>query len=161
MDSSHWTNGRRKEILLVDDDDECRLSPMSSLLAQKYPMLEVVSARTVTEALRLIQKRGHLLRAASLDHDLSDHPFDRSGHRLRPTLTGHDITAFLATLTPAFPVLVHTSSSVDGRLMAERLKASGWTAKYVSREGETPQEWLEKWGAIMSQHLVDAIPTEQ
>lgn len=117
-------------IVIADDDYEERFSKMAQVL-QGLVDAEVVWTKSVSATVDKLTTGKNII-MASLDHDFGE------GRRS----TGLDVVEALAKIEPYFPILVHTSSESPGKFMVDQLRLKGWTAQYVGRNGETPEEWL-------------------
>lgn len=141
------------KIIIADDNEECRLQPMSQALVAIVPHAEIIWAKTVDEAIEtLTTQTGVVL--ASLDHDYSDDPFIE-GRRVRPTKTGLDVAEALSKLHPQFPVLIHTSNTSAGGTMKEILTSAGWQTTHILHSTGTSEDWLrDVWVTAARDYLI-------
>ncbi len=119
-------------IILADDDEECRLRPMTEAVRETFTGVEVIWARTVEETIDTVMNTPGLS-LASIDHDFGQ------GRRT----TGVDVAFTLSQWKPRCPLLIQTASPSPGNLMEQVLVGAGWNAKFVARDGVPHDRWLQ------------------
>jgi hypothetical protein len=126
---------------MLEDDVE-RLDRFEAVAAKLG--VELVSW---ADARAMIAEMGPVLHTAaliSLDHDLM--PI----HDIEPG-DGLDVAKHLAALTPACPIIIHTSNRVRGDAMEGELELAGWTYHRVSPLGD---DWIEiDWRRVVRRVL--------
>ena len=139
-----------KNVILIMDDDEARLSAMNNMIAGSYPDYETVLIDNAPDTIAWL--KDHLLSAAlmSLDHDLGPNS-KRDGETFDPG-TGRDVVDYLVTQKPACPVIVHTTNHIarDGMLFA--LEGAGCKTSFVVPHDDL--EWIHgTWKAEIEKYL--------
>lgn len=138
------TRGRivSAHVILMLEDDEERLFRFEAVAAKLG--VELISW---ADARAMIAEMGQFLHAAaliSLDHDLM--PI----HDIEPG-DGLDVAKHLATLTPACPVIIHTSNRIRGDSMEGEFELAGWAYHRVAPIGD---DWIEvDWRRLVKRML--------
>ena len=113
-----------KRILILEDNAD-RRDAMQQWLTDQMPMYPLLVTDDPKAFIGYVREYAGNILAISLDHDLHERP-DQS-----TTLTGMQVVDYLVTISPSFPVLMHTSNRHDGETMRSRLTEAGWGVQWV------------------------------
>ncbi len=142
-----------KRTIAILEDDARRIAAMREVLAAgfaDFPLLLLWDAPKLIAWLRL-----HLAEVAllSLDNDLID-PNEVSVDLGE----GRDVADYLAGVTPAFPVILHTSNTGAAFTMSETLRERGWHVSRVAPTGDV--EWIHgPWARRLGQLIAPDTPS--
>lgn len=139
-----------KRILILEDNAD-RREAMTQWLGDRMPMYPLHITDDPETFVGYVREFAGNILAVSLDHDLHERP-DRS-----TTLTGMQVVDHLVTISPSFPVLMHTSNRHDGETMRSRLTKSGWGVQWVIPfDGTT---WVAtEWYRVLKRAIRSAAP---
>ena len=124
------------------DDDSRRLGSMQVVLDRDFGDYLVVLHDSAPDMLAWLKKSWDEVCLLSLDHDLGP---SRNDGTFEPG-TGADVSRFLLTRTPAFPVILHSSNPMAVQGMESDLLGAGWVVTRVTPYFDL--EWIERdWRA--------------
>jgi CheY-like chemotaxis protein len=122
------------KLIAVLEDNAERTRVMSQWLCDRLYMYDHLVTDDPHEFIDRVRLRYDDVLVVSLDHDL----YDRPDHTL--DLTGMIAADFLTTLTPRFPVLIHSSNQRDAAVMRDKLEGGGWFVAQVTPFDDT--NWI-------------------
>lgn len=119
----------RARIVAILDDDADRTAAMKDAMQRNLPDVEPVFFDNAPEMIAWLATNLTTISALSLDHDLGPSR-DHAGTRFDPGI-GRDVVAVLEKLTPACPIIVHSSNGPAAEGMLYALQFAGWAAERV------------------------------
>ena len=123
-----------KRLLILEDSPE-RVRRFRSAMAEAGNT-EVLIWDSAPEMIKNLPKHLHHTSLISLDHDL----IPESSSAVDPGC-GIDVCAYLATLPPVCPVILHTANEEAAWAMLFKLSAAGWEADWVRHE-QVGELWI-------------------
>ncbi|MEZ6069320.1 MAG: cyclic-phosphate processing receiver domain-containing protein [Pirellulales bacterium] len=144
------------KVLILEDNAE-RRSAMEDRLKDRFPFCEI---EFFTDAPTMIQRVESAplddVALISLDHDLEMLPGADVGALVDPG-TGVDVAEGLSRRKPVCLVIVHTTNTIGGDSMQEKLDATGWTTLRVTPYGDL--DWIdEMWFPAVRNSIVRDLP---
>jgi CheY-like chemotaxis protein len=140
-----------KKLIVILEDNSDRAQAMKDWLEERFYMYEQFISDDPDTVIQQIRSRINDVVAVSLDHDLHERP------DFSTELTGMMVAEFLATQTPQFPVLLHTTNTRDGDRMQQLLTESKWTVeRVIPFDGVT---WISRdWHQSLKKTLQTRMP---
>lgn len=132
-------------LLMLEDDSE-RIERFTVAVRAIDPSLPLVIWRSAKVMVREVGPLLHSARLISLDHDLEPQP----GETEDPG-DGIDVARFLGGLSPACPVVIHSSNATRGDWMMGEFELGGWQARRVAPIGE---DWIEAYWQVVVGRLL-------
>lgn len=140
--------------IVILEDNADRRDAMMQWLEERLPMYGLIFTDDPDTFIGHVRELGSSVLAASLDHELYDRE-DAS-----TTLTGMHVVDHLVTMTPTFPVLLHTTNRPDGERMQARLKSGGWSVEWVVPFDGT--NWIATdWYRALKRAIRSTAPREK
>ena len=133
-------------MLLMLEDNAERLQRFTTVLRRIDPALKLRVWRSAWLMISEVEPLLPSARLISLDHDLDP----EEGASADPG-TGWDIAKFLAALTPACPVIIHTSNGERATWMIGEFELGGWDFHRIPPLGD---DWIERdWRRVVRRLL--------
>jgi hypothetical protein len=143
-----------KDVILIMDDNEERLTIMRSSLTNSYPDYQIKTFDNAPDTIEWLRSNIDSLILMSLDHDLGPNR-ERKGQVFDPGI-GKDVVDFLVSQTPVCPVVIHSSNYIGRDSMIFDLEGANWKVSFVSPYGDL--EWIhELWKPEMDKYFQKAI----
>lgn len=131
------------KYVFVLENDPARISAMQEVLTNFLPRVSATYINNAPEAIEYLRQHLAQVAAISLDHDLGPEE-DRGGVQFDPG-SGRDVAAYLGSLAPSCPVIIHTDNFFVRPTMQKMLDRGGWHHSFVAPgngTGWVAQSWL-------------------
>lgn len=141
-------------FLAILEDDADRQAAMADCLEDRFPQYPIRFFATAAEMIWFLRRHLPEVLAIGLDHDLELVPVVRES--VLDSGTGRDVAEYLASETPACPVVIHTTNGPAGTGMEMVLQDAGWTTSRVVPYGDL--DWVtETWFRTMRDAIVGGV----